>query len=262
MDAVQTVVEPRLAEIKAEIGQHLKRQWEDVLAIGRLATEAKGLIPYGGFTQWIMDEVGLSPRLIQGYMRIYDRFDSRKLFASLPISALLMLASPSVSDGVVMEISGRIDQGERFSIEAMEAVIDRYRVLEGAQIGSRALLQNYGTHPDGTMAKAIPRSALTSLADVATDGLQRGAVTIEGMDVPVTLSLPPAILAAVEAETKRRQADHVDDSPPKLRTRAVICQLPTDPMTRGYVMLRLADLNMVDHLAEGQSVTLVVDTKE
>lgn len=253
------VVETRLSEIKSEIHQHLKRQWDDVLEIGKLAIEAKSLIPHGGFTNWITDELGLSPRLIQGYMRVHERFSQTEKFAALPVSALLMLASPSVQDGVLAEIGGQIDEGKKFTIEGVENVIDRYRVLEGTMLGSRALLENFGTKADGSPAKVISRSAITSLETVATDGLQRGAVTIEGIDVPVTLSLPPAIAAAMQQETKRRQSEHVDDNvSTKVYSGAVVCDIPEDDALRdmGYVTLRVYDRAVVEQLSKGQQVTV------
>lgn len=261
----QIIVETRLSEIETEIKQHLKRQVDDVIAIGKLATEAKALIPYGGFTEWIKAKLELTPRLIQGYMRVYERFGNEpKSFRLLKIASVLMLASPSTSDGAINEITSRLEQGERFSVEQVESVIDQYRVLEGAKIGSQTLLQNYGTNPDGTPSKSISRSALTSLAAVAEDGLKRGGVTIDGVDYPVNVALPQSVVAAVQYETNQRKIEHVDDNPTKwLYSEALVCEVAADDALRGmgYVTIRVLNREVFDRLSYGQTVTIKVDLK-
>lgn len=128
-----TVVEPRLDEIAQAINGRLKRQWEDVLAIGKLALEAKRLIPYGQFERWVDEKLQLSTRLIRGYVRVYERFESSEIISELPITAGLLLASPSVPDGALQEIEQRLESGERFSVAGVESILDKYRVLEGVQ---------------------------------------------------------------------------------------------------------------------------------
>lgn len=251
------IVEPRLIEIKSEIHQHLKRQWDDVLAIGQLAIEAKGLIPHGGFENWIRDELRLSKSLIQGYMRVYTRFSNAQSLRVLPVSALLLLASPSVSDGLIMEVGSRIEQGEKFTVEGVDNLIDRYRVLEGAKIGSHTLVKNFGTDEDGNPLKVISRSALTSLEQIADEGLGCGALTINGEDYPVSLALPQSVMVATQQETKRRQSDHIDDNTStRIRTQATVVQVATDPVTKGYVMIRIQNQSVIDQLKEDQLVTI------
>lgn len=259
------VVETRLNEISATIKQHLKRQWEDVLTIGGLALEAKSLIPHGGFTDWITDELGLSPRLIQGYMRVYERFETRKVFVNLPISALLLLASPSVPDGLVMEVSSRIEQGERFTVEGIDNLIDRYRGLEGAKIGSHLLLKNFGTNPDGSLARSISRSALTSLEQVADEGLGRGALTLNGEDHSVNVTLPQTVMLVTQQETKRRQSEHIDDNTPtKVYSDAVVCEVANDDELRqmGYVTIRVLNHEAFEQLSNGQTMTIRFEAKD
>lgn len=255
----QVIVDTRLDEIEMEIKQHLKRQWDDVLAIGKLAIEAKGLIPHGGFTAWVNNDLGLSIRLIQGYMRIYERFSNTQTFRFVPISGLLMLASPSVSDGLIVEVGSRIEQGEKFTVEGIDNLIDRYKVLEGAKIGSQALLANYATKADGRPAPTISRSAVTSLEKVADEGLRHGAVTIDGQDRPVNLALPQAVVLAVQHETSRRQSEHIDDNVvKKIYSEAVVCEIATDDALHdmGYVTIRMLNREAYNQLTNGQTVTI------
>lgn len=259
----QVIVETRLDEIETEIKQHLKRQVDDVVMIGKLASEAKTLIPYGSFTEWIKAKLELTPRLIQGYMRVYERFgDDPKLFRKLKIASVLMLASPSTSEGAINEIKNRLEQGEGFSVEQVESVIDRYHVLEGAKIGSEALLTNFGTKPDGSLAPSISRSAVTSLMKVADEGLQHGTVTIDGKDHLINVTLPQSIIVATAQETSRRQSDHIDDNVvKKVRSQAVVSSV-SDADVGTYVMLRVFDRSVFDQLGEGQQVTISFDVED
>lgn len=259
MSSTAIIVETRLHEISSEIKNRLKRNFEDVLEIGKLALEAKGLIPHGGFINWITEDLGLSRRLISSYMRVYERFNKRENFAHLPVSALLLLASPTVSDGLIEEVSSQIEQGERFTVEGIDNLIDRYRVLEGAKIGSEALLEHFGKKEDGSPAPTISRSAVTSLIKVADEGLQHGAITLDGVDRPVNLTLPQAVIEGVRQETQRRQSEHIDDNVvKKIYLKANVYAV------NGYLQLSLVDNDpaMYKRLGNGQQVTISFEVKD
>lgn len=212
-----TVVDQRLDEIRDGILLHLKRQWEDVLIVGELATEAKTLLPHGEYENWVRTSLGVSPQMIGGYRRIYERFsDKSKKFFDLPFSAALPLASPSLPEGVFQEIETRLQAGEKVTVEAVENVITQYKVLQAAQVGSRAILEQFGTTPNGQPAKTIPASAVRSLDIVATEGLNHGVVEIEGEAYPISQPLPTPVVVATEAETNRRRAGHIEDSTPAM----------------------------------------------
>ncbi len=266
------VVEDRLIEIEGEIESRLKRQWDDVLVIGRLAIEAKSLLGHGKFTDWIKQRLQLSPSLIRGYMRFEERLGKTTKFAVLPVSAGLLLASPSVPDGALAEIQRRLEDGETFKVDGVESIIDKYKVFQSVHIGAQALLQEYGANPDGTPTKKINRSDVTSLAVVTGEALERGVVNIEGEDQPLPdmegaavfkpipdmpgvpiYTIPNTVKAAAKSASAQRQSEHVEDKMPVLgRYKATVAGL----VVNGFVTLKLNDPDVAERLANGQMVTL------
>jgi hypothetical protein len=147
--------------------------------------------------------------LIRGYIAVYERFGKSEIFAVLPPSALLILASPSVPDVAVAEVERRLQAGERFGVRHIEGVIDKYRLAESLHVGATLLLNTYGTKPDGTPSRTISRSAVTSATQVTADVLARGAIDIEGVDHPVPEVLPRDYQRAITSETQRRRDEHI-----------------------------------------------------
>lgn len=206
--AVVIDVNQRLNEIAVEIKARLKRQLEDVLEIGRLAAEAKSLLPHGSFTDWIEKTLDLSPTLVRAYIRVHERFaDKAANFAALRVSAVLLLASPSVSDGTIAEVQARLEDGQKLTVSEVEQIIISHRIIEGAGIGAKALLETHGAD-----VKQVSGAELRSLVQVAEDVTSRGMVTINGEDYVATGGLPAVVQQAVQSATRTRQEAHIGDS--------------------------------------------------
>lgn len=207
-NAMVVDVGTRLGEIASEIRSRHKRQLDDMLAIGRLASEAKSLLPHGDFTAWVEQTLLLSPTLIRGYMRVYGRFQSKAAnFAVLGVSSLLLLASPAVSDGVLGEIEARLLDGQKPTIAEVEQIIATHRTIESAGLIGRAMLEAYGGD-----VKQIPGSYVRSLVQVADDASTRGMVTIDGGDYVASGRFPAAMERAIEDATQTRREEHIGDN--------------------------------------------------
>lgn len=270
-----TIVNERLAEIEGEIKSRLKRQWEDVLEIGKLAIEAQGLVQYGQFQKWIRDQLHLSLSLIYGYMRCAQRLSSCANFARLPITAGLLLASPSVPDGALAEIERRLADGETFTIAGVESIIDKYKVFQSVNVGGQAILQEYGMK-NGQPAKQINRPDITSLVTVTGEALERGVVNIEGDDhalpdahpkvmlkpiadlpnVPI-FTIPNTVKAAAKSESARRQESHIQNHAAALvisNSETIVTRIDGDQIT-------LKNPGFQDELHEGDVVIVTIRRK-
>lgn len=227
LSIVERKASTRLDQIARNINVRLNRAAEDVMYIGERLLEARSLVPHGGWEDWVDTNLDISVRTAQRWMTIARHFAQSDILAFLKPAHLVMLASSSVPPGAVQEIERRARAGEAFKGKGIEAVIDKYRTLEGVNLGSKVLLAEYGVDDDGSPARTISRSALTSLEQVSADALERAHVEIDGIDHPVpdpqpeamsqpipdTPPLPNTIRAAVASATATRQADHIHDSP-------------------------------------------------
>lgn len=254
--AVVIDVNQRLSEIETEINLHLKRQVEDVLAVGKLAAEAKSLIPHGGYTAWIENRLRLSPTLVRAYVRVFERFGGSKTanFAALGVSSILLLASPSVSDGTIAEVEARLETGQRLTTSEVEQIITSHRVIEGAGLGAKALLQTYGDN-----VKQVSGAALRSLVQVSEDATQRGMVTINGDDYVATAGLPAAVQQAVTSATKTRQEAHIGENADEIIYQRVRVQVAAN-VTNDVLVFRIKGASQL--LKMGDEVELTITRKK
>lgn len=106
------------------IKPRLKRAAEDIFVIGKELNAAKVLLPHGEYTKWLDVEFGLSDRMAQRFVNVYERlgFKSDKL-SDLPPSTLYLLAAPSTPDEAIKAVEQQLDAGERISVAYVQGVI-------------------------------------------------------------------------------------------------------------------------------------------
>jgi len=219
---VTVIVQARLEELSSKITVRIRRSVADIVQIGEWLNEARAICPHGQWEAWLKG-IQFSPRMAQHWMNVHALVTKNEKFSLLPPTALLWLSAPSTPQGALQEVVRRLGNGESFTVEQVEEVLHKYRVLEGVLVGSQTLLATYGETDKGNPAKAIPRSAVTSAVHVAQEMLQRGAVTIDGEDKPMpdirpevmtqpildVPALPNTFRQAVQHESKQRQQGHI-----------------------------------------------------
>lgn len=266
------IVETRLAELAREIEFWMRRTAGDIIQIGAMLAEARSICPKGQWYEWLKP-TGVTPRMANHWIHVWEQFASVKFTDNqITTSGLIALAAPSTPEGALNEVKRRLDQGEKFTGDQVEAVLDKYRILEGVQVGSAALLKTYGQTETGKPAKVISRSAVTSAATVAEEMLQRGAVEIGGEDHPVpdthpeTMQqplpdmppLPNTFRLAVSSQTKLRQGQHIEENTPKVvfETIAILTDIG-DPLETPYITFMVTPDVMTD-LVAGKEYRLIV----
>lgn len=266
------IVETRLDELAREIEFWMRRTAGDIIQIGAMLAEARSICPKGQWYEWLKS-TGVTPRMSNHWIHVHERFASVKFTdGQIPTSGLIALAAPSTPEGALNEVKRRLDQGEKFTGDQVEEILNKYRVLEGVQVGSQALLKTYGQTETGQPAKSISRSAVTSAANVAQEMLQRGAVTIDGEDHPVpdaqpgTMQqplpdmppLPNTFRQAVSNQTKQRQGRHIEENTPEVvfETIAILTDIG-DPLETPYITFMVTP-DVMGSLVAGKEYRLIV----
>jgi hypothetical protein len=115
-------------------GQALRIQQyctKSVIQIGKDLTAAKRYLSHGEFIRWVVDEVGISARTAQAYMRAASWASSKSAtVALLPPTALYALSSPGVPKEFVDRVLSELEAGERIPLQLLRAQIRALR--EGA----------------------------------------------------------------------------------------------------------------------------------
>ena len=133
--------------------------------IGRRLCEAKSLLPYGSWGEWLRNEVEFSQSSANNFMRLFDEYGSAQIsifgasvdsqtFANLPYSkALQLLAIPSeereafaeevgAEDLSTRELAAAIKEKEDAKREA-EELREKLRALEEAEADLRQKADDY-----------------------------------------------------------------------------------------------------------------------
>lgn len=245
-----------LESIAADIRSRLKRASEDIVYIGQRLIEARAQIPSGRWTAWVEANTGLTIRTAQRWMGVVERLGTGDNLSRLLPSVLIVLASPSVPTVAVREILARTEDGENFSLQAAEAIIDKWRGMEAVNLGAKLLLGgNEGK-------RSIPRSAVTSLEAVSTDALARGVVEIEGIDHPIPDVLNSEVIrGAVDSETRRRKDEHIaDNATPLTRIVDRIWMPVAGIIVNDCVTFRIRGIG--NRLDKGMQVRVTIEIKE
>lgn len=106
------------------IKPRLKRAAEDIFVIGKELKATKALLPHGEYTNWLDIEFGLSERMAQRFVNVYERLGSKSdIMSVLPPTTLYLLAAPSTPDEAIQTVETELDAGERISVSAIQRLI-------------------------------------------------------------------------------------------------------------------------------------------
>lgn len=108
--------------ITGEILDAKRTGGEAILTIGRCLIEAKGMLPHGEWLPWLTEQVELSERTAQKFMRIAREWSNPSALADLGASkALSLLALPPEEREQFMEENNVIDMSARQLEQAIRA---------------------------------------------------------------------------------------------------------------------------------------------
>lgn len=106
------------------IKPRLKRSAEDIFVIGKELRATKTLLPHGEYSNWLDVEFGLSDRMAQRFVNVYERLGPKSdIMSDLPPTTLYLLAAPSTPDEAIQTVEKELDAGERISVSYIQRVI-------------------------------------------------------------------------------------------------------------------------------------------
>jgi hypothetical protein len=184
-----------------------KRAFEDIVEIGRLLVEAKGLLPHGNWLPWLAKEFGWSPDTALNFTRIHELAKNRNFRnLNLPLSGAYLLAAPSTPEAVRDEIARRVDAGETISVAVIKATIRAARQAPRPRLTRPAQVRG-ASEPIPTTAHDITSVWLTAPAE------ERRRF-IDGIGLAVLLeSVPTAWIAALTERCVAATLTHRSPSP-------------------------------------------------
>jgi len=133
----------RVRQSAMTIKPRLKRAAEDIFVIGRELCVIKDHLPHGEYTSWLDIEFGLSLRMAQRFVGVYERLGSKSDNLSLLApSTLYLLAAPSTPDEAIRTVEAYLATGERLGVEVVQRVISdakrRAKGQPGAVVNGKA----------------------------------------------------------------------------------------------------------------------------
>jgi len=111
-----------------------KRTVKDVVAIGRLLSDARQRMAHGEWYHWLGKELGWSPDTAANFINVYELSRQTKtrnfrgLAAKLPPSTLYLLARKSTPDTARDEVFRRVTAGEKLSIDRVKTLVAKVAV--------------------------------------------------------------------------------------------------------------------------------------
>lgn len=119
----------RFAQMRAgDIHEIARTTGKGVVLIGQALTEVKAKLPHGKWIPWLKSEFGWSASSAKAFMSVY-RCSKSTNFGDLKIdvSALYLIAAPSIPEPVRSEVIARAERGDRITRENVQEVLDSYR---------------------------------------------------------------------------------------------------------------------------------------
>jgi hypothetical protein len=111
---------------------------KSIIQIGKDLAGAKRYLSHGEFLRWVENEVGISARTAQAYMRVSIWASSKSAtIALLPPTALHVLSSSGVPPEFVEGVLRRVEAGERIHLPSLRAQINSLREAP-TQLGESA----------------------------------------------------------------------------------------------------------------------------
>jgi hypothetical protein len=139
------------------IKPRLKRAAEDIFVIGKELNATKAMLPHGEYSHWLDIEFGLSERMAQRFVSVYERLGAKTdKLSLLPPSTLYLLAAPSTPDEAIQTVEKHLDIGERLSVAYVQGVI--------TQAKQKVRLQSMASAPiEGELARTPPAEDVESV---------------------------------------------------------------------------------------------------
>ena len=132
------------------IKPRLKRAAEDIFVIGKELRATKALLPHGEYSQWLDVEFGLSDRMAQRFVGVYERLGAKSdIMSVLPPTTLYLLAAPSTPDQAIASVEQQLDAGEHIGVAAVQRVIAdaKQQVRAPAAVAMKAAGNGAGALP-------------------------------------------------------------------------------------------------------------------
>jgi hypothetical protein len=118
------VVQQHTSEIKSLMRSTI----EGVIAIGHKLTNVKAHLGHGNFRTWLELEFDWSVKTATRFMQVSKNFKSDNLtHLNIAVSALYLLASPSISEDVRKEVLQRAKQGENITYSKAKAIVAEHK---------------------------------------------------------------------------------------------------------------------------------------
>jgi Protein of unknown function (DUF3102) len=198
-------ISKRTSSRKAALAEHVtairtlgKQTIENIVEIGRRLIECKKLVGPRNFGCWLDKEFRWSERHARNFMYAYELAESKSENFSeldLPISAIFLLAAPSVPEPVRDEILGRAKAGEKVKHKEVKRAI-----AEAKATGAAPQLKKY-TGADGKSRKQ-PRQPSSKPKTTGTPPLLKDALAFADATNSADERTKAAIFAPATADVQ------------------------------------------------------------
>lgn len=190
----------RLDVIAAESVVILKRQARDVLLLGALWAEARGLCAYGTWLEWIESSIPLGYATVASYIKVWERFghsvasESDALYAT----SIIMLASDSTPQSAIEEVATKaaaLPAGDKLAHGEVRRIVGRHRALAAIPVVGQFMLE----------AGVVTAAGIRSAIEIAAQAASEAAVEFDGEQ-----HHPSALFAdTVSEHTDARKRQHI-----------------------------------------------------
>ena len=153
------------------IKPRLKRAAEDIFVIGKELNAIKGMLAHGEYADWLDIEFGLSERMAQRFVNVYERLGAKTdIMSVLPPTTLYMLAAPSTPDEAIRAVEEQLDTGARISVAYVQGVITQAKQKTRVHLSAPAPLEGEltGAASEVDAARARVRARQRLEATLAT----------------------------------------------------------------------------------------------
>jgi hypothetical protein len=159
------------------IKPRLKRAAEDIFVIGKELKATKAWLPHGEYTRWLDVEFGLSDRMAQRFVNVYERLGAKSdIMSDLPPTTLYLLAAPSTPDEAIQTVEQQLDTGEHVSVSYVQQVIAETKQKARRSMADNLVINGAVTHQEwpeeeARQAQAVQRleTTLTTMLDLLSD---------------------------------------------------------------------------------------------
>jgi Protein of unknown function (DUF3102) len=179
---------PSLAKITKRIHKLRQSVCNDVIAIGRLLSDAKGQLVHGMWGDWLRAEFAWSQDTAENFMNVYRVFGEGKseIVSELDVCSLYLLAKPSTPQEARDTVAGLIADDTPPALADVRRIIREAKGIEASPEPERApqeypsvrkaalidqfktvveALMSLSTKPANTFAYAVPAHDLDMLGN-------------------------------------------------------------------------------------------------